>query len=75
MAALNPANHVPTGLVPYYRRYDLPWAPSEETERRFVVILRNLAIVFTIIALIMPFCREPCASPTQIHCRSVWCSW
>lgn len=51
MAALN----VPTGLVPYYRRYDLPWAPSEETERRFRAILRNLAIVFTIIALIMPF--------------------
>ena len=55
MAALNPANRVPSGLVPYYRRYDLPWAPSEETERRFRVILRNLAIVFFIIAVIMPF--------------------
>src|SRR6202020_2674633 len=55
MAALNPANRVPSGLVPYYRRYDLPWAPSEETERRFRVILRNLAIVFAIIAGIMPF--------------------
>ena len=55
MAAANPANRVPTGLVPYYRRYDLPWAPSEETERRFRVILRNLAIVFAILALIMPF--------------------
>jgi protein TonB len=55
MAALNPANRVPTGLVPYYRRYDLPWAPSEETERRFRVILRNLAIAFTLAALIIPF--------------------
>jgi len=55
MAALNPANRVPSGLVPYYRRYDLPWAPSEETERRFRVILRNLAIVFLIVAVIMPF--------------------
>ena len=55
MAAMNPANRVPAGLVPYYRRYDLPWAPSEETERRFRVILRNLAIVFAIIAVIMPF--------------------
>src|ERR1700729_468901 len=55
MAALNPANPVPTGLVPYYRRYDLPWAPSEETERRFRVILRNLAIVFAIVAVILPF--------------------
>jgi periplasmic protein TonB len=55
MAAMNPANRVPSGLVPYYRRYDLPWAPSEETERRFRVILRNLAIVFLIVAVIMPF--------------------
>src|ERR1700736_1755190 len=55
MAALNPASRAPTGLVPYYRRYDLPWAPSEETERRFRVILRNLAIAFTIAALIIPF--------------------
>ena len=49
MAAVN----VPTGLVPYYRRYDLPWAPSEETERRFRAILRNLAIVFAIVAVIL----------------------
>ena len=56
MAALNPtAARTPTGLVPYYRRYDLPWAPSEETERRFRVILRNLAIVFAIVAVILPF--------------------
>ncbi len=55
MAALNPASRAPTGLVPYYRRYDLPWAPSEETERRLRVILRNLAIAFTIAALIIPF--------------------
>src|ERR1700722_9239204 len=55
MAALNPASRAPTGLVPYYRRYDLPWAPSEETERRFRVILRNLAIAFTLAALIIPF--------------------
>ncbi len=56
MAAMNPpASRTPTGLVPYYRRYDLPWAPSEETERRFRVILRNLAIVFAVVAIIMPF--------------------
>jgi protein TonB len=55
MSAVNPANQLPTGLVPYYRRYDLPWAPSEETERRFRAILRNLAIAFTIVALIMAF--------------------
>jgi protein TonB len=56
MAAANPAaQRVATGLPPYYRRYELPWSPSEEMERRFRAILRNLAIVFAIIAVIMPF--------------------
>ncbi|HWX26126.1 MAG TPA: AgmX/PglI C-terminal domain-containing protein, partial [Steroidobacteraceae bacterium] len=40
---------------PYYRRYELPWSPSEEMERRFRTILRNLAIVFAIIAILIPF--------------------
>jgi TonB family protein len=55
MTAANPAQRVPTGLAPFYRRYELPWSPSEETERRFRKILRNLAIVFGIMAVIMPF--------------------
>jgi TonB family protein len=55
MAAANPAQRVPTGLAPYYRRYELPWSPSEEMERRFRAILRNLAIVFGIFAVLMPF--------------------
>ncbi len=55
MAAANPAQRVTTGLPPYYRRYELPWSPSEEMERRFRVILRNLAIAFGIIAALMPF--------------------
>src|SRR5476651_2897087 len=55
MAAVNPAQRVQTGLTPFYRRYDLPWSPSEEMERRFRTILRNLAIVFAIFAVLMPF--------------------
>src|SRR5216683_2437088 len=56
MAAANPAaQRVPTVLPPYYRRYELPWSPSEEMERRFRSILRNLAIVFAIFAVLMPF--------------------
>src|SRR6266404_2075873 len=56
MAAANPAaQRVATGLAPYYRRYELPWSPSEEMERRFRAILRNLAILFAIIAVILPF--------------------
>jgi periplasmic protein TonB len=55
-AAANPAQRTPlTGLAPYYRRYELPWSPSEEMERRFRKILRNLVIVFAIIAVIIPF--------------------
>src|ERR1700692_2716288 len=55
MAAANPAQRPLTALPPYYRRYDLPWSPSEEMERRFRVILRNLIIVFGILAILMPF--------------------
>src|SRR5271170_3838588 len=55
MAAANPAQRAPMALAPYYRRYDLPWSPSEEMERRFRTILRNLAIVFAIFAVLMPF--------------------
>lgn len=52
----NPAKASATpGLAPYYRRYELPWSPSEEMERRFRRILRNLLIVLAIIAVIMPF--------------------
>jgi periplasmic protein TonB len=43
------------GYGPYFRRYELPWSPSEEMERRFRTILRNLAIVFAILAVLMPF--------------------
>ncbi|HXA36824.1 MAG TPA: AgmX/PglI C-terminal domain-containing protein [Steroidobacteraceae bacterium] len=55
MAAANPAQRPLVALAPYYRRYDLPWSPSEEMERRFRVILRNVAIVFAIFAVLMPF--------------------
>jgi periplasmic protein TonB len=55
MTAANPAQRMPTTLPPFYRRYELPWSPSEEMERRFRTILRNLAIVFAIIAVLMPF--------------------
>jgi TonB family protein len=55
-AAANPAQRTgAAGLAPYFRRYDLPWSPSEEMERRFRVILRNLVIAFAIIAVIIPF--------------------
>jgi protein TonB len=56
MTSANPtANQTPAALPPYYRRYDLPWSPSEEMERRFRVILRNLGVAFTLCAIILFF--------------------
>src|SRR5277367_1525598 len=54
--AANPAQRPASpGLAPFYRRYELPWSPSEDMERRFRRILRNLLIVLAIIAVVMPF--------------------
>jgi TonB family protein len=55
MAALNAPQTMTTSLAPYFRRYELPWSPAEDMERRFRVILRNLVIAFAIIAVLMPF--------------------
>lgn len=55
MSAANPTQRTPTALTPYFRRYELPWSPAQDTERRFRVILRNLVIALAIIAVVMPF--------------------
>src|ERR1700687_1968762 len=55
MAAANPTQRTATVLAPFFRRYELPWSPAEDMERRFRVILRNLLIVFAIIAVLIPF--------------------
>src|SRR6202047_3896341 len=55
MPAPNPAQRTATVLPPYFRRYELPWSPAEEMERRFRVILRNFVIAFALIAVLMPF--------------------
>jgi TonB family protein len=54
--AANPARaSAAPALAPYYRRYELPWSPSEEMEQRFRRILRNLLIVLAILSVIIPF--------------------
>src|SRR5450631_793599 len=56
MSAAIPVLDALTGLpAPFYRRFDLPWSPSEETERRFRKILRTLIAVFAIVAVVIPF--------------------
>jgi protein TonB len=53
--AATTATRTPTDLPPFYRRYELPWSPAEDMERRFRKIFRNLLIVFAILAVLMPF--------------------
>jgi TonB family protein len=47
------------GLAPYFRKFDLPWGLREESERKFVVLLRNLLIVCTILAIIIALLPKP----------------
>jgi TonB family protein len=49
------ATRTATDLPPFFRRYELPWSPAEDMERRFRKIFRNLLIVFAILAVLMPF--------------------
>jgi protein TonB len=50
-------------IAPYYRHFDLPWTPSEETEQRFRISLRNALIAFAVIGLIFPFIPLPDRKP------------
>ncbi len=54
MAATNPSVRGAAALAPYFRRYELPWSPSEEMEQRFRIILRNLFIAFCVLAILIP---------------------
>ena len=40
-------------LAPFYRRFELPWAASEETERAFKKLLRILLIITTLLAILI----------------------
>ena len=40
-------------LAPYFRRFELPWAPSEESESRFKKLVRILLIVATLLAILI----------------------
>ncbi len=41
------------GLAPYFRRFELPWGLGEESERKFVNLLRILLIIATALAILM----------------------
>ena len=40
-------------LAPYYRRFELPWAPSEEAERRFKKQVTIALIIVTLLAALV----------------------
>jgi protein TonB len=41
------------GLAPYFRRFELPWAREEESERKFKKLLRILLIIASLLALLV----------------------
>jgi protein TonB len=47
------------GLAPYFRRFELPWGLGEESERKFVKLLRVSIIVATVIAIIIALLPAP----------------
>jgi len=48
-----------TGLAPYFRRFELPWGLGEETERRFVKLMRILLIIATVLAILIALLPMP----------------
>ena len=40
-------------LAPFYRRFELPWEPSEERDRAFKRLLRILLIIATLLAILI----------------------
>ncbi|MCC7259309.1 MAG: AgmX/PglI C-terminal domain-containing protein [Gammaproteobacteria bacterium] len=40
---------------PFFRTYDLPWTPGVAAEQRFRRILRNVFVVYAVLAVMIPF--------------------
>jgi len=47
------------GLAPYFRRFELPWAITEESERKFKKLVRILLIVATLLAIVLWLIPRP----------------
>jgi TonB family protein len=54
-----------TVALPYYRLYELPWAPGAEAEQRFRRILRNCFVAYLVLGVIVPFLPVPERDPTR----------
>jgi protein TonB len=40
-------------IAPFYRRFELPWAPSEENERKFKRLVSIFLIIVTVLAIVV----------------------
>jgi periplasmic protein TonB len=47
------------GLAPYFRRFELPWGLGEESEQKFVKLLRILLIIATLLAIVIYLVPKP----------------
>ncbi len=47
------------GIAPYFRRFELPWAESDEIERRFKKLLRIMLGVATVLAIFIWLLPQP----------------
>jgi TonB family protein len=47
------------GIAPYFRRFELPWGLGEESERKFLKLLRILLIIATLFALLIWLLPQP----------------
>ncbi len=47
------------GIAPYFRRFELPWGLGEESEQKFVKLLRILLIVATVLAIVIYLLPQP----------------
>ncbi len=47
------------GLAPFYRRFELPWARTEEAEHKFKRLLRILLIITTVLAILIALLPAP----------------
>lgn len=54
-------------LAPYYRQYNLPWAPREADEQRFRKVLRNVLIAFVLMSVILLLLPVPEKSKQQME--------
>ncbi len=54
-------------LAPYYRQYNLPWAPREADEQLFRKVLRNVVIAFALVSVMLLLLPVPERTKQQLE--------